>query len=74
LRVAFFGLLFGQPLDVPVQVFARDEAGNQAMTPLDHMVFSKAYQKSRIEVDDRFLQIRRLQGVGPKTVPPARRR
>ena len=56
LRVAFFGLLFGQPLDVPIQVFARDEAGNQAMTPLDHMVFSKAYQKSRIEVDDRFLQ------------------
>jgi murein DD-endopeptidase MepM/ murein hydrolase activator NlpD len=56
LRVAFFGLLFDQPVDAPMQVFARDAAGNQAVTPLDHMVFAKAYQKSRIEVDDRFLQ------------------
>ena len=56
LRVAFFALLFDQPVNTPLQVFARDEAGNQAVTPLDHMVFNKAYQQSRIEVDDRFLQ------------------
>jgi len=56
LMVAFFGLLFDQPRDASIQVFARDEAGNQAVAPLDHMVFAKAYQKSRIEVDDRFLQ------------------
>jgi murein DD-endopeptidase MepM/ murein hydrolase activator NlpD len=55
LRVAFFALLFDQPLDTPIQVFARDEAGNEAVTPLDHRVFPKPYQKSRIQIDDRFL-------------------
>jgi murein DD-endopeptidase MepM/ murein hydrolase activator NlpD len=55
LRVAFFALLFDQPLDAPIQVFARDEAGNEAVAALDNRVFPKAYQKSRIEIDDRFL-------------------
>jgi murein DD-endopeptidase MepM/ murein hydrolase activator NlpD len=56
LRVAFFALLYDQPANTQVQLFARDEAGNQAVTPLDHMVFNKVYQQSRIEIDDRFLQ------------------
>ena len=55
LRVAFFALLFDQPLDPPVQVFARDPAGNQAVAALDHRVFPKPYQQSRIELDDAFL-------------------
>ncbi|HZI79609.1 MAG TPA: peptidoglycan DD-metalloendopeptidase family protein [Vicinamibacterales bacterium] len=55
LRVAFFALLHDQPLDAPIQVFARDEAGNEAVAALDNRVFPKAYQKSRIEIDDRFL-------------------
>src|SRR5688500_23637 len=55
LRVAFFALLFDQPLDAPIQVFARDEAGNEAVAALDNRVFPKAYQKSRIEIDDKFL-------------------
>jgi murein DD-endopeptidase MepM/ murein hydrolase activator NlpD len=55
LRVAFFALLFDQPLDAPIQVFARDEAGNEAVAALDNRVFAKPYQKSRIEIDDRFL-------------------
>jgi murein DD-endopeptidase MepM/ murein hydrolase activator NlpD len=55
LRVAFFALLFDQPLDTPIQVFARDEAGNEALAALDNRVFPKAYQKSRIEIDDKFL-------------------
>jgi murein DD-endopeptidase MepM/ murein hydrolase activator NlpD len=55
MRVAFFALLFDQPLDAPMQVFARDEAGNEAVAALDNRVFPKAYQKSRIEIDDKFL-------------------
>jgi murein DD-endopeptidase MepM/ murein hydrolase activator NlpD len=55
LRVAFFALLFDQPLNAPIQVFARDEAGNEAVAALDNRVFPKPYQKSRIEIDDRFL-------------------
>jgi murein DD-endopeptidase MepM/ murein hydrolase activator NlpD len=56
LRVAFFALLYDQPTDTKIDVFARDEAGNQVVVPLDYRVFPKQYKKSRIEIDDRFLQ------------------
>ena len=55
LRVAFFALLYDQPTSTRIDVFARDEAGNQVIVPLDYRVFPKQY-KSRIEIDDRFLQ------------------
>jgi murein DD-endopeptidase MepM/ murein hydrolase activator NlpD len=55
LRVAFFALLFDQDLSTPMQVFARDEAGNEAVAPIDNRIFPKPYAKSRIEIDDRFL-------------------
>ncbi|HVG56004.1 MAG TPA: M23 family metallopeptidase [Vicinamibacterales bacterium] len=55
LRVAFFALLYDQPTSTRIDVFARDAAGNQVVVPLDYKVFPKAYKKSRIEVDDRFL-------------------
>jgi murein DD-endopeptidase MepM/ murein hydrolase activator NlpD len=54
-RVAFFALLFDQSLNTPISVFARDVAGNEVVSPLDHMVFPKVYQKSRIEIDDKFI-------------------
>src|SRR5687767_8637403 len=56
LRVAFFALLYDQPLNTNIQVFARDVAGNQATSPLDYRVFPKPFRKSRIAIDDRFLQ------------------
>jgi murein DD-endopeptidase MepM/ murein hydrolase activator NlpD len=56
LRVAFFALLYDQPLNTKIDVFARDPAGNQALAPLDYRVFPKPYRKSRIDIDDRFLQ------------------
>jgi Peptidase family M23 len=55
LRVAFFALLYDQDLNTKIDVFARDPAGNEAVTPLDYRVFPKPYKKSRIEIDDRFL-------------------
>jgi murein DD-endopeptidase MepM/ murein hydrolase activator NlpD len=55
MRVAFFALLWNQDRNAPMNVFARDVAGNMATVPLDHMVFPKVYQKSRIEIDDRFI-------------------
>jgi murein DD-endopeptidase MepM/ murein hydrolase activator NlpD len=55
LRVAFFALLFDQDRDTPIDVFARDPAGSQAMAPLDRQVFPKPYGTSRIEIDDRFI-------------------
>ena len=56
LRVAFFALLYDQPTSARIDVFARDAAGNQVIVPLDYRVFPKAYKKSRIQIDDRFLQ------------------
>jgi murein DD-endopeptidase MepM/ murein hydrolase activator NlpD len=56
LRVAFFALLPEQPLSAPISVFARDEAGNEATASFVDNVFEKPFRKSRIELDDRFLQ------------------
>lgn len=56
LRAAFFALLYDQDLTTPIQVFARDPAGNEATTPVDNRIFPKPYARSRIEIDDSFLQ------------------
>jgi murein DD-endopeptidase MepM/ murein hydrolase activator NlpD len=55
LRVAFFALLYDQDRNAAIQVFARDPAGSEAVTPLDRQVFPKPYGKSRIEIDDAFI-------------------
>lgn len=54
-RVAFFALRYDQDLDTPIRLFARDEAGNTARADFDHRVFPKPFKKSRIELDDTFL-------------------
>jgi murein DD-endopeptidase MepM/ murein hydrolase activator NlpD len=54
-RVAFFALLHDQDLNTPIRVFARDEAGNTARADFDHRIFPKRFQKSRIPLDDKFL-------------------
>ena len=56
LRVAFFALLWNQDLNTPIQVFARDEVGNEARASFEYRVFPKTFRKSRIPIDDRFLQ------------------
>ncbi len=56
LRVAFFALLHDQDSDVPIAIFARDPAGNEAVTPLDHRAFPKPFVRSRIQISDGFLQ------------------
>jgi murein DD-endopeptidase MepM/ murein hydrolase activator NlpD len=56
LRVAFFALPFEQDLTTPIGVYASDPAGNEVTTPLDHRPFPKPFRRSRIEIDDRFLQ------------------
>jgi murein DD-endopeptidase MepM/ murein hydrolase activator NlpD len=60
LKVAFFALLHDQPLNAPIVAFARDEAGNQAKATFVDNVFEKPFKKSRIEIDDKFMN---------KTVP-----
>jgi murein DD-endopeptidase MepM/ murein hydrolase activator NlpD len=60
IRGAFFALLYDQPLNTPIAAFARDEAGNQSKASFVDNVFEKPFKKSRIEIDDRFMN---------KTVP-----
>jgi murein DD-endopeptidase MepM/ murein hydrolase activator NlpD len=56
LRIAYFALLYDQDANTPFTVFARDEAGNTATTPLDARVFEKTFRRSRIEITPQFLQ------------------
>ncbi len=55
LRVAFFSLLWDQDANTPMYLFARDEAGNTARADFDFRVFPKPFKRSRIELDDKFL-------------------
>lgn len=55
LHVAFFALAHDQDLNAPMRAFARDGAGNESSTPIDHRVFPKPFAKSTIAVDERFL-------------------
>jgi murein DD-endopeptidase MepM/ murein hydrolase activator NlpD len=55
LRVAFFALLWDQALTTPINIFARDEVGNEATGSFDYRVFPKTFRNSRIGLDDAFL-------------------
>ena len=54
-RVAFFALLHDQDLKTPIRLFARDEAGNSARADFDYRVFPKPFKRSKIALDDKFL-------------------
>jgi murein DD-endopeptidase MepM/ murein hydrolase activator NlpD len=53
--VAFFALLYNQGPDTPMELFARDIAGNEGRAQFEHRVFPKRFRNSTIPLDDRFL-------------------
>jgi murein DD-endopeptidase MepM/ murein hydrolase activator NlpD len=55
-RVAFFVLGYDQDRNANISVLARDVAGNQVTSAVEHRVFPKPFAKSRIEINDAFLQ------------------
>jgi murein DD-endopeptidase MepM/ murein hydrolase activator NlpD len=55
-RVAFFVLAYDQDRNSSISVFARDVAGNQATSNVEHRLFPKPFAKSRIPINDAFLQ------------------
>jgi murein DD-endopeptidase MepM/ murein hydrolase activator NlpD len=55
-RVAFFALGYDQDLNAPMTLFARDVAGNEATSTLEHRAFARPFAKSTIPIDDGFLQ------------------
>jgi len=52
---AFFALLYDQPLRTKIIAFARDEGGNEATATFIDNVFEKPQKKSRIQIDDTFI-------------------
>ncbi|HEX7792750.1 MAG TPA: M23 family metallopeptidase [Vicinamibacterales bacterium] len=56
LKVAFFPLLFDQPADTPINLYARDAAGNEAHAEFDHRVFPKKFRHSTISIDDPYVK------------------
>lgn len=55
-RIAFFAVLYDQPVTTPIRLFARDEAGNEASAPFDTRTFQKPARESRIGLDDRLIE------------------
>jgi murein DD-endopeptidase MepM/ murein hydrolase activator NlpD len=54
-KVAFIALRFDQDVNTPMFAYARDEAGNAARADFDRLTFPKPFKKSRIELNDAFL-------------------
>ena len=55
-KVAFFALLHDQDLNTPISLWASDPAGNETTAALGHRAFPKQFARSRIGIDDRFVQ------------------
>jgi murein DD-endopeptidase MepM/ murein hydrolase activator NlpD len=55
IKVAFFALRFDQDVNTPMFAYARDEAGNSARADFDKLTFPKPFKRSRIELNDSFL-------------------
>ena len=56
LRIAFFALLHDQDLGTPIELYARDAAGNAGRADFDHRIFPKSFRRSRIVISDAFLE------------------
>ena len=54
-KVAFIALRYDQDVNTPMWAFAQDEAGNSARADFDKLTFPKPFKKSRIELNDAFL-------------------
>ena len=55
MRVGFFALRHDQDVNARITAYARDAAGNEATTPLEHQPFVKKFVQSKIPIDQGFL-------------------
>lgn len=54
-KIAFFALLYDQDLGTPIELYAIDEAGNEARASIDTRAFPKPFLRSRIDLEEPFL-------------------
>jgi murein DD-endopeptidase MepM/ murein hydrolase activator NlpD len=55
LKLAFFALLHDQDVKTPMQLVARDPAGNTSTAEFEHRAVAKKVTRSRVTIDDGFL-------------------
>ncbi len=55
MRVGFFALRHDQDVTAKISAYARDAAGNESTTALDHQPFVKRFVQSKIPIDQGFL-------------------
>lgn len=56
LRAAYFALLAEQDFNTPLNIFARDPAGNETRITFNHRRFPRNFRRSQIQVDNVFLR------------------
>ena len=56
LHVAFIALLWNQPLETPISVFARDALGNEGTATFAYRTFAQQFRESRINLSDGFFR------------------
>ena len=54
-KIAFIALRYDQDVNTPMFAYAKDEAGNTARAEFDRLTFPKPFKKSRLELNDAFL-------------------
>jgi murein DD-endopeptidase MepM/ murein hydrolase activator NlpD len=54
-KIAFIALRYDQDVNTPMFAYAQDEAGNSARADFERLTFPKPFKKSRIELNDAFL-------------------
>ena len=55
-KIAFIALRYDQDVNTPMYAYAQDEAGNSARADFDRLTFPKPFKKSRIPLDDKFIE------------------
>jgi murein DD-endopeptidase MepM/ murein hydrolase activator NlpD len=55
LKIAFFALPYNLATNTPMELYARDAAGNEGRAQFEHQVFRKVFRRSTIPLDDAFL-------------------
>ena len=56
LHMAFFALSYDQELDTSIELYARDEAGNESRVGFDARPYPKEFRRSKINISNKFLR------------------
>jgi murein DD-endopeptidase MepM/ murein hydrolase activator NlpD len=55
LKLVFLAMRYDQKIDTPIELYAKDVAGNETRAQFEHRVFPKTFRNSAIPLDEAFL-------------------